>query len=757
MWKPSSSIVGKTNGLDDLPMVLQQEINDFLHFSQNRKQQKLIPRINKVDFTKAMPDSDFVVCLQLQIFNKDYIDGWPLSSMTSIASMSLTSITLERDRGKFCLAMRIPKMYPRTMPDISCVSGGEYVPVQLKRGAAFVMPWIANGWPDGYSLVQFAEDLCTALGAPEKISTASFNAEQMVFPLDQVRQQNYHPQSNQLFSPASATSPPVSPLDSTSAHQASVDLLMMDGADPFQAAGPPKKHTSNKKSSMPDLSKSSNRSPHTSTPKQFSDDKPRNGATTDVRRVSPPPTHDLLNMDGPPAGSSSAAMSMGSSDLLGLGHMVSPRAPAPWQNGSTHQTPPRDNLLHVQIPSMPPPASSQASSGNRSPVNNVQSPRESIYRSNECCIKCKCKGEARRFVFDRNLSFQHLEESIKRLFQFPVATVLTLVYLDSDGDKCGLSSDEELRAALSHFPDTLILHAEAKPGEPPMKAEPAATSASPINAGVKNGLEFNDVKLEKCIGVGSSCKVYKAIWRGTEVAIKKFTSQNAETVNKEFKHEVQMMLHLGCHPCIVLLLAVCTTPKSIVFEYLPFSLFEQINGSQDPSKKIPPFPNTWQKRLQMIMDVARGLQFLHSFNIVHRDLKSLNLLITDEGRVKLADFGIAKVAQDEFMTRCCGTYQWMAPEVIVSQSYSVSADIYSFGVVMWEICEASVPFADTPAALVAMAVIQENKRPTISPNIPTPLKDLIARCWHKDAGIRPDAATIVNALTNFLQASQSPT
>ncbi|RHY97121.1 hypothetical protein DYB37_008616 [Aphanomyces astaci] len=141
--------------------------------------------------------------------------------------------------------------------------------------------------------------------------------------------------------------------------------------------------------------------------------------------------------------------------------------------------------------------------GNTSPQGggNVQSPRglEMRYQSNECCIKCKFKDEARRFVFDKSMSFQQLQDAIVRLFQFPPTTVVTLAYLDS-------------------------------------------------------------------------CKVYKAIWRGTEVAIKKFTSQNADTVNKEFKHEVHMMTHLGCHPCIVLLLAVCSTPKSIVFEYLPFSL-----------------------------------------------------------------------------------------------------------------------------------------------------------------------------------------
>ncbi|OQR81543.1 hypothetical protein THRCLA_11633 [Thraustotheca clavata] len=687
MWKQSGSIVGKTTGLDDLPLALQQDVNDFVHFTQNRKQQKLVPRINKVDFIKAMTESEYVVCLQLQVLTKDYQEGWPIAAMTtSIANMSLSTMTL--DRGKFTIAVRIPKLYPNVSPDVSCVTGGENVPIEMKRGANFVLPWLQNGWPTEYSLTYFAEDLCRALEAPEKIPTASFIAEQhKVFPLQMNPEHlsRHNESQNELTGKTIATSAPTN-----------ADLLIF--SDIPSAPKVPKKQSDNPFASI----ESPNPSPHTSRKMTT----PPTSLPKPLVETPPVPTQDLLDLSAP-----------------------------------SNYTPPAP----VKV----------------SPRNNAQSPRtpsfESGYHSNECYIKCKWNGEARRFAFDRSLSFSQLQESIRRLFQIPTATILSLVYLDSDGDKCLLSSDEELRAALSHYPHTLVLHINTKTEEA-TSVKTNATSSTAVYNKVEDvslrEIKIEDVKLEKCIGVGSSCKVYKAIWRGTEVAIKKFTSQNAETVNKEFKHEVQMMSHLGCHPCIVLLLAVCRTPKSIIFEYLPFSLFEQINGSQDPTKKIPPFPNTWQKRLQMIMDVARGLQFLHSFNIVHRDLKSLNLLITDEGRVKLADFGIAKV-ENEFMTRCCGTYQWMAPEVIVSQSYSVSADIYSFGVVMWEICEASVPFADTPAALVAMAVIQENKRPAISPNIPNPLKELITKCWDKDANIRPDAATIVTSLTNFLQASQA--
>ncbi|ETV83453.1 TKL protein kinase, variant [Aphanomyces astaci] len=560
MWKSTSSIVGKTSGLDDLPMVLQQEINDFLHFAQNRKQQKLVPRINKVDFTKPMPDSEFSLCLQLQLYSKDFVDGWPLSSMTSIASMSLTSISLERDRGKFTLVVRIPKAYPQASPDISCVMGGEYVPPQLKRGPAFVMPWIQQGWPSTYSLLQFAEDLCTALGAPEDIATASFLApDPKVFPL------NTHHYG------ASPTSQPSTDLPKPSVEH-TVDLLMMGNdyhaerqVKQLSFQGSAKLATTNIGSPNPFDS-----SPHTSVPKANAqmlnpDSSGKRGS------VSPQSTHDLLGMHQPTTPSHSNGRSA-TNDLLGFDMALT---------SSSHLPPPV--VLRSNGHSTGTLAIQTRNGGNTSPQGggNVQSPRglELRYQSNECCIKCKFKDEARRFVFDKSMSFQQLQDAIMRLFQFPPTTVVTLAYLDSDGDKCGLSSDEELRAALSHFPDTLILHADIKQGEPPKKPEPPVVPApmrGPSGAKTEDTslreIKIEDVKLEKCIGVGSSCKVYKAIWRGTEVAIKKFTSQNADTVNKEFKHEVHMMTHLGCHPCIVLLLAVCSTPKSIVFEYLPFSL-----------------------------------------------------------------------------------------------------------------------------------------------------------------------------------------
>ncbi|KAE8910387.1 hypothetical protein PF010_g1831 [Phytophthora fragariae] len=267
-------------------------------------------------------------------------------------------------------------------------------------------------------------------------------------------------------------------------------------------------------------------------------------------------------------------------------------------------------------------------------------------------------------------------------------------------------------------------------------------------------VEWKDLAIQKHVGTGSSCQVYKGIWRGAEVAVKSFTGIDRSAVEREFANEVEMMQHLGSHPSLVLLLAVCANPLSIVLEYLPFSLFELINGVPDKTRRIPPFPASWTKRVHMMMDIARGLQFLHSFDMIHRDLKSLNLLMTAEGRVKLADFGISRVNdQSDLMTGCCGTFQWMAPEVLTSQKYSLSADVYSFGVILWEICEGAAPFKDLAPAQIPIAVVQERRRPIISSKTPPPLRDLIQRCWQHEPTLRPTAAEVVGILQGFFPAA----
>ncbi|KAG7387192.1 hypothetical protein PHYPSEUDO_014584 [Phytophthora pseudosyringae] len=336
-----------------------------------------------------------------------------------------------------------------------------------------------------------------------------------------------------------------------------------------------------------------------------------------------------------------------------------------------------------------------------------------------------------RWLCSSNLSVVYiLLQAEEQKSPSPVASV----------DLLGLNrlSPKKPHGALPGSPARLLLSSPAPVGsvdllglnhQPPKKLSGVAPPPSPARLQLRSSslakilkpgctvreVEWKDLAIQKQVGTGSSCQVYKGSWRGAEVAVKSFTGIDRGAVEREFANEVDTMHQLGPNTSLVLLLAVCANPLSIVLEYLPFSLFELINGVPDKTRRIPPFPTSWTKRVHMMLDIARGLQFLHSFDIIHR-----NLLMTAEGRVKLADFGISRSNdQSELMTGCCGTFQWMAPEVLTSQKYSLSADVYSFGVIMWEICECAAPFKDLAPGQIPIAVVQERRRPIISPKTPS--------------------------------------
>lgn len=159
--------------------------------------------------------------------------------------------------------------------------------------------------------------------------------------------------------------------------------------------------------------------------------------------------------------------------------------------------------------------------------------------------------------------------------------------------------------------------------------------------------------------------------------------------------------------------------------------------------------------LPIALDVANGMAYLHSRDIIHRDLKPSNVLLTRDHRAKIADFGMSVANAGQELTAETGTYRFMAPEVIRHESYSSNADVYSFGVFLWQLITRQVPFGSMTPVQAAYAVA-EGRRPEIPESTPRRLKEIIEACWDQDSHKRPSFTYIAMALADYAKISFSP-
>ncbi|GJP29986.1 hypothetical protein CLOM_g22015 [Closterium sp. NIES-68] len=184
----------------------------------------------------------------------------------------------------------------------------------------------------------------------------------------------------------------------------------------------------------------------------------------------------------------------------------------------------------------------------------------------------------------------------------------------------------------------------------------------------------------------------------------------------------------------------------LVLEFLPGGTLKQLLAKHSRKKKRLPL----ERALRLALQVAEGLKYLHSCNIVHRDLKTDNLLLDQKHRVvKIADFGVSRVQPgDRTMKRRTGTYGYMAPEVLKEQPYDHMADVYSFGIVLWEIvtCGNPFPFEGLKPEQVC-SMVNQGLRPDIPSWCPAPLSALMRQCWHRSPASRPDMGEVVERLT----------
>jgi len=236
-----------------------------------------------------------------------------------------------------------------------------------------------------------------------------------------------------------------------------------------------------------------------------------------------------------------------------------------------------------------------------------------------------------------------------------------------------------------------------------------------------------------------------------------------------FEDEVNMLASLR-HPNICLYMGACLAPPSraIVTELVARgSLWECLRtpnlfasdgrvgaglGPQQASTSAGPYEGfhwpRWAVR-RVLDDTCRGLIYLHSHSppIIHRDLKSANLLLDDSFHVKICDFGLARLRDlNTTMTANVGTTNWMSPEVIRGHAYRESADVFSLAVVAWEVLTGRCPFEGSSPLDVALAVAQRGARLVLPDGCTDEQRQLMHRCWSEDPTLRPTAAEVLVAV-----------
>ncbi|KAL9176706.1 hypothetical protein ABFS82_01G013600 [Erythranthe guttata] len=268
--------------------------------------------------------------------------------------------------------------------------------------------------------------------------------------------------------------------------------------------------------------------------------------------------------------------------------------------------------------------------------------------------------------------------------------------------------------------------------------------SDPVLNGVAEIL-WEDLHIGERIGIGSYGEVYRGEWNGTEVAVKKFMKQDITgDALTQFKCEIEIMLRLR-HPNIVLFMGAVTSPPnmSILTEFLP-------RGSLYKLLHRPNIHIDEKRRIKMALDVAKGMNYLHTSHpiIVHRDLKTPNLLVDKNWIVKVCDFGMSRLQHHTFLSSksTAGTAEWMAPEVLRNEPSNEKSDVYSFGVILWELATLRVPWTEMNSMQVVGAVGFQGRHLDIPPMVDPLVADIISECWNRNPQARPSFAEIITRL-----------
>lgn len=205
------------------------------------------------------------------------------------------------------------------------------------------------------------------------------------------------------------------------------------------------------------------------------------------------------------------------------------------------------------------------------------------------------------------------------------------------------------------------------------------------------------------------------------------------------------ILSILSHRNIVQFYGAVVDPKCccLVTEYAPYgSLYDFLQREESGELNFAQI-------IYWARDIAVGISYLHSeapVKVIHRDLKSKNVVIAADFTLKICDFGASRFLAETAQMTLVGTYPWMAPELIQGKPTSESCDTYSYGIVLWELICQDIPFRGMEGFQVAWAVVEKKQRPPLPESIPTEMRELIEISWHHDPKTRPGMYDIMHMI-----------
>jgi len=252
------------------------------------------------------------------------------------------------------------------------------------------------------------------------------------------------------------------------------------------------------------------------------------------------------------------------------------------------------------------------------------------------------------------------------------------------------------------------------------------------------------------LGNGVFADVFSGTYRNQTVAVKRLLADTIdEEIIQDFCSEVTILSKVR-HPNIVEYVGTCLEDLSIITE-----LVEGANLFQILRKAGKPLD--WRNCRHVALGVAQGVAYLHNCvpPVVHRDLKSLNVLIGHSAQIKLCDFGLALFKRLKAIStqRAAGSPAWMAPEILQGKEFDEMADVYSYSVVLWEMLSGKIPWDDKDNMQIVALVGYRARRlplPAVPPaGYPPRFIQLIQDCWSHEPRNRPTFSQMVSILQSL--------